>query len=75
MAWSYEDRLRALGRRIDPEQLASVCVTEVEEGFLVVGLGIAPQMGGVARLGRTLEFSNTDLDALCDELAREHRPS
>jgi hypothetical protein len=72
MAWSYEDRLRALGRRIDTEQFSSVCVTEVEEGFLVVGLGVAPQMGGVARLGRTLEVSHDELSALCDEMAREH---
>jgi hypothetical protein len=72
MAWTYEDRLRALGRRIDTEQLCSVCVSEVEEGFLVVGLGVAPQMGGVARLGRTLELSHGDLDALCEEMAREH---
>ena len=71
MARSYEDRLRALGRRIDREQFSSVCVTEVEEGFLVVGLGVAPQMGGVARLGRTLEISHDDLNALCDEMARE----
>ena len=70
MAWSYEDRLRALGRRIDAEQLSSVCVTEVEEGFLVIGLSLAPQMGGVARLARTLEMSNGDLDALCAEMAR-----
>ncbi len=72
MAWTYEDRLRALGRRIDTEQISSVCVTEVEEGFLVVGLGVAPQMGGVARVGRTLEISNDELNALCDEMAGEH---
>ncbi len=72
MAWTYEDRLRALGRRIDTEQVSSVCVTEVEEGFLVVGLGVAPQLGGVARVGRTLEISHGELDALCDEMAREH---
>ncbi|HLH24676.1 MAG TPA: hypothetical protein VK066_19315 [Chloroflexota bacterium] len=72
MAWTYEDRLRALGRRIDTEQVSSVCVTEVEEGFLVVGLGVAPQLGGVARVGRTLEISHGELDALCEEMAREH---
>ncbi|HZS01645.1 MAG TPA: hypothetical protein VFE37_23210 [Chloroflexota bacterium] len=72
MAWTYEDRLRALGRRIDTEQISSVCVTEVEEGFLVVGLGVAPQMGGVARVGRTLEISNDELNALCAEMAGEH---
>jgi hypothetical protein len=72
MAWTYEDRLRALGRRIDTEQFASVCVTEVEEGFLLVGLGVAPQMGGVARLGRTIEVSHDELNALCEEMAREH---
>ncbi|HEY7063095.1 MAG TPA: hypothetical protein VII06_16570 [Chloroflexota bacterium] len=71
MAWSYEDRLRALGRRIDTEQLSSVCVSEVEEGFIIVGLGVAPQMGGVARLGRTVEVSNDDLDALCQEMTGE----
>ena len=73
MAWNYEDRLRALGRRIDTEQLSSVFVTEVEEGFIVVGLGVAPQMGGVARLGRTLEYSHADLDALCQEISQERR--
>lgn len=72
MAWTYEDRLRGLGRRIDTEQFSSVCVTEVEEGFLVVGLGVAPQMGGIARLGRTIEISHGELDALCEEMAREH---
>jgi hypothetical protein len=73
MAWSYEDRLRALGRRIDTEQVCSVCVTEVEGGFLVVGLGIAPQLGGVTRLGRTLEISHDELNALCEAMAREHQ--
>jgi hypothetical protein len=73
MAASYEARLRALGRRIDAEMLSSVCVTEVEEGFLVVGLGILTQGVGVARAERTLEFSYADVDALVDQMQQEQR--
>jgi hypothetical protein len=29
-------------------------------------------MGGVARLGRTIEVSHDELNALCEEMAREH---
>lgn len=74
MPSSYEARLRALGRRIDAEMLTSVCVTEVEEGFLVVGLGIMTQGVGVAHAERTLEFSYQDADALVAEMDAERRP-
>ncbi len=70
MAASYEARMRALGRQIDAELLTSVCITEVEEGFLVVGLGVITQGVGAARTERTLEFSYPDVDALVDHLAR-----
>ncbi len=70
MAWSYEARLRALGRLLDTAQVQSVCVTEVEEGFLVLALGIAPQVGGVALGERTLEYSYGEIDALCAEIER-----
>jgi hypothetical protein len=75
MPSSYEARLRALGRRIDAEMLTSVCVTEVEEGFLVVGLGIMTQGVGVAQAERTLEFSYQDADALVAEMDAERRPT
>ena len=71
MPWSYEARLRALGRLLDAAQLRSVCITEVEEGFLVLGLGVGPQMGGVALGERTLEYSYGEIDALCEQLERE----
>jgi hypothetical protein len=73
MAASYEARLRALGRRIDGEMLSSVCVTEVEEGFLVVGLGILTQGVGVARTERTLEYSYAEVDALVEQMRQEQR--
>ena len=75
MAASYEARLRALGRRIDSEMLSSVCVTEVEEGFLVVGLGILTQGVGVARAARTLELSYGDVDTLVAQMQQEPRAS
>jgi hypothetical protein len=71
MAWSYEARLRAIGRLIDAAQLTSVCVTEFEEGFLVLGMGLTPLVGGVAASERSLEYSFADVDAVCEEMARE----
>jgi len=68
---TYEGRLRALGRLVDAAQLQSVCVTEVEEGFLVVGLDLTPQVGGVALGERSLEYSYADVDALCQQLGLE----
>ena len=47
MAWSYEARLRAIGRLADAAQLSSVCISEFEEGFLVLGMGMTEQVGGV----------------------------
>ena len=74
MPWTYEARLRALGRLLDTHRLSSVCVTEVEEGFLVLGLGLIEQVGGVAHGERTLEYSYDDIDALCDEIERGGTP-
>ena len=71
MPWSYEARLRAIGRLVDAAQLSSVCVTEFEEGFLVLGMGITPQVGGVELSERSLEYSFADVDALCAEIEGE----
>ena len=71
MPWSYEARLRAIGRLADAAQLSSVCVTEFEEGFLVLGMGLTPQVGGVELSERSLEYSFADVDALCAEIEGE----
>ncbi len=71
MPWSYEVRLRAIGRLVDAAQLSSVCVTEFEEGFLVLGMGITPEVGGVERAERSLEYSFAEVDALCAEIEGE----
>ena len=68
MSWSYEARLRAVGRLVDAAQLSSVCVTEFEEGFLVLGMGLTPQLGGVEPSERSLEYSFAEVDALCAEI-------
>lgn len=73
MTPSYEARLRALGRRIDAEVLNSVCITEVEGGFLVVGLALVPQGVGAVRVERTLEFSFAEVDALVAALEEEKK--
>ena len=70
MPWSYEARLRAIGRLVDAAPLKSVCVTEVEEGFLVVGLGFISRVGGMDITERTLEYSYREIDALCEQLER-----
>ena len=71
MAWSYEARLRAIGRLADAAQLSSVCISEFEEGFLVLGMGITEQVGGVEPSERSLEYSFAEVDALCAEIEGE----
>ncbi len=71
MPWSYEARLRAIGRLVDAAQLSSVCVTEFEEGFLILGMGLTPQVGGVESSERSIEYSFADVDALCAEIEGE----
>jgi hypothetical protein len=71
MPWSYEARLRAVGRLVDAAQLSSVCVTEFEEGFLVLGMGLTEQVGGVEASERSLEYSFAEVDALCATIEGE----
>ncbi len=71
MAVDYEARLRAIGRLLDANHLRSVCVTEVEAGFLVVGLAMTPELGGVELAERTLEFSYDEIDDLCERMQAE----
>ena len=66
---SYQERLRALGRRLDDEQLRFATLIELPDGFLLkadeIGLRREGEVGA-AWSSRTFWLNDADVSALID---------
>lgn len=61
---TYEQRLRALGRLIDQQEMQDLCILEVEGGVVVSGVGRAHTHEGVPVLGpKSLEFADSVIES------------
>src|SRR5262249_23108489 len=58
---SYAERLYALGRTLDLRHMRDVCITEVEDGFVVSGIGRVSRSEGEAIEPVTLRIQGRNL--------------
>lgn len=73
MSTGYEQRLRAVGRLVDERGLRNVCVTEVDDGVVVTGLGRLDRREDTVWQAVTLRLTQSELEDAVQKLGERRR--